>query len=133
MAAAQELLVDLRVAGLAVGGRHPPGDFKAVMVLLLLTRGGLVTVQAVDVLRGVGAHLVLVNDRVLLRRVAFGALARCADRRRGGLLDVGLWAGAVDEKRANDERKRDDDRDEDRAEGHPIYFSADLGLWSPRR
>src|SRR5215813_7398272 len=75
--AAHELLVDLFVAGAAVGGRNVRRDDKAVVILTIsfLSFLGLMAIEAVDALRGVLAHFIFVDDGILLAGVAFGAFA----------------------------------------------------------
>src|SRR5262245_61030365 len=71
VAASQVLLVDRFMAAPAIAGRQHRGNDKAVMVPLLLARGGLMAVQAIDAFFGVSAQLELVDDRVLLLQMAF--------------------------------------------------------------
>lgn len=73
--AAEELLVDLLMAGSAVGRRDRRIDYESIVVLALLALDDLVTFQAVDLPLSVGAHLVLVNNRVLQIPVALRAFA----------------------------------------------------------
>jgi hypothetical protein len=61
----------------------------------------------------VAAHLVFVHDGVLLTRVALRALAGRAHELRRWLVDLDARPRAVEEKRADDQRARDDDGDED--------------------
>jgi hypothetical protein len=78
VSAAQKFLVDLLVAAPAIPRRHVFCDHEAVMILLFLSRRGLVTIEAIHVIASVHAQLVLVNHRVSLVVVALGALARSA-------------------------------------------------------
>ena len=87
-----------------------------MMVVPWLSVGGLVAIQAVDALLRVDADLVLVNHRVLLLGVAFGAFPGRANQRRARLVGFHAWPRAVDQERADNQRKPDDDRDEHRTE-----------------
>ena len=118
MPAAQELLVDRLVTAAAVAGGQLRRDDEAVMLLLLLAGGRLMAVEAVDALLGVQAHLVLVDDRILLPLVALGAFAGRAHERRGRLIGFDARPRAVDQERADDQSERNDDGDEDRTERH---------------
>lgn len=62
MAAAQVLLVDRFVAGAAVSGGHTVGDDEAVMIAAFLPVGGLMALQAVDLLACMNAQFVFVDD-----------------------------------------------------------------------
>src|SRR5262249_7642737 len=118
VAAPQEFLIDGVVARAAVAGRELRDDGEAVMILTLLSGSRLMAIEAVDALSRVRAQLVFVDDRILLGRMALGALAGGPHEGGGGLLDVHPWPRAIDHERADDESERDDDRDEHRAERH---------------
>jgi hypothetical protein len=118
MAAPQEFLVDRLVTAPAVAGGQLRRDDESVMVVLRLTGSGLVAIEAVDALLGVPAQFVLVDDRILLLAVTLGALAGRPHEGGGRLIDFHARSGTVDEKGADDQGKRDHDRDEDRPECH---------------
>src|SRR5215467_6247116 len=63
--AAHKLLINAFVAATAVASRQFGGDYKSMMIFLVLPCGRLVAVQAVHTLSRVHAHFVLVHDRVL--------------------------------------------------------------------
>jgi hypothetical protein len=75
MAASQEFLIDAFVTGTAVAGGQVSGDGESVVIHFLLIWTGLVAVQTVDALLGMGAHLVLVHYGVLEARMALRAFA----------------------------------------------------------
>src|SRR6476661_3208176 len=79
VSAAQEFLIHRLVTAAAVAGGQLARDDEPVMLLSLLAGGGLMAIEAVDAALRVTAHLVFVDDRVLLLRVALGALPGCAD------------------------------------------------------
>ena len=111
--AAQVLLVDALMACTAVSGGEMRADDKAVVIGLFLSGGGLMAIEAVDALSGVGGHLVLMDDGVLKPGMALGALAGGADEICCRLLDLYLWTRTVDQKCREDQSKRYDDRNED--------------------
>jgi len=118
VAAVQELLVDRFVAAPTIAGCEFGGDHESVMIFLLLTLRGLVTLKAVNALTGMCAHLVLVNDRILCALMTLGTFAGGADEFRTGLCRFDLRAGSVQKEGGNDQRKRDYNGNEDGAEGH---------------
>lgn len=118
VAAAQVFLVDALMACAAVSGSEMRADDEAVVIDLVLSGGGLVAIEAVDALSGVGGHFVLVDHGVLEPGMAFGALAGGANEICCWLLGLHLWARAVNQKRGEDERKGDHDRNKNRSEGH---------------
>src|SRR5690349_8944379 len=91
MTAAQELLVDRLVAASAISRRQLRRDREAVMLPLLLRRGGLVTVETTDPARRMAAHLIFVHHGICDLRVTFGAFARGADEFSG-------WLGSLDRR-----------------------------------
>jgi hypothetical protein len=88
---------------------------KAVMVLLLLSIGRLVTVQAVDALFRVDAHLILMYYGVLKPGVALRALAAGPDKIRGRLVGFNLRSGTIDQKSSENQGKGNGNSDEYRA------------------
>ena len=120
MAAMQKLLIDALVAAAAVAGRQLRDNREPVMFLALLSSRGLVAVETADAALRVPAHLVLVDDGILLVAVALGALAGRPNGSRRRLVDLDARPRAVDEERADNQRKRDDDGDEDGPEGHAV-------------
>jgi hypothetical protein len=88
------------------------------MLFPLLSFGGLMTVEATDAPFRVNADFKLMHDRVLLLRVAFGALSRRANELGRGLFRVARRARPIEDKSADHERERDDDGDEDGPERH---------------
>jgi hypothetical protein len=67
----------------------------------------------------------------MLLDVTLGALARRPHEVSGRLFDLDARSSAVDEKRADDQPERDDDRDEHRTERHPGILT-DGGRPAPR-
>src|SRR5262245_4219278 len=116
MAAAKKLLINRLVAAAAVARRQLGRDDESVVLCFLLALGRLMAVETVDALLRVPAHLELVHHRVLLLRVALGALSGRTRERCRRLIALDGRPGAVDEKRADDQGERDDDGDEDGAE-----------------
>src|SRR5262249_51215093 len=117
-AAAQELLVDRRMAAAAVPRRELRHDREPVVLHALLRGRRLMAIQTIDALAGVPAQLVFVDDRVLLAGVALGALAGGADERRRRLGGLDARPRAIDQEGAHDEREGDDHGNEDRPERH---------------
>src|SRR4051812_41606116 len=111
VAAAEVLLIDRFVAASTVAGRQLRRDHEAVMVLLRLALGRLMTVEAVDAALRVAAQLVFMDDRVLLPGMALGALARRAHEVDRGLFGLNPRPGAIHEKRADDQSTCHDNRD----------------------
>jgi hypothetical protein len=124
MAAPQKLLIDRLVTAPAVAGCQLRRDDEPVMVLLRLTRSGLVAIEAVDALLGVAAQFVFVNDRILLLTMTLGAFAGSAHEVGGRLFDLDARSRAVDEKGADDQSERDDHRDEHRPKRHSAILTA---------
>ena len=105
MAAAQEFLVDAFVAGATVARRHVRRDHEAVVVLALLLVRGLMAIETVHALFGVSAHLVLVDDGVLLPDVALGAFAGSPHQALCRLLSLNRWPRPIDQERGDDDGK----------------------------
>jgi hypothetical protein len=61
VSASQEFLVNRLVTAPAVAGRQFGSDNEAMVILLLLTVGGLVAVEAIDASLRVRADFVLMN------------------------------------------------------------------------
>jgi hypothetical protein len=101
MTTVQKLLVDALVTTATVAGGKFGRDNEAVMVLLLLPGSGLVTIQAVHTLPGVGAHLVLVYNGILAPGVALGAFAGRTYESSIGLLGFNSGARAVQQEGGN--------------------------------
>ena len=78
MAAARKLLVDLLMAGAAVSRRDMGGDDEPVVVLAiwLLSFLRLVTIETANALAGVLAHLVFMDDGILLARNVIRRICR---------------------------------------------------------
>ena len=119
VAAADKFLVNLFMADAAVCGRYVRGDDEPVVIefVFFLALLRLVTIEAVDAVGGVFAHLEFVDDRVLLAGVAFGAFPRGLDERGVGLIDLGVGAGALDEESGDNHSAGDDQGDENIAKG----------------
>src|SRR5262249_4564487 len=116
--APQELLVLHLVAAAAVGRGQPLADDEAVVVELFLSLRWLVAVETGDPLPGRGAKLVLVDDRMLLLRVALGTLSRRADVGRAGLVSFDAGPMPVDQEAGEDQPEADDEGNEDGAKRH---------------
>jgi hypothetical protein len=87
--------------------RDMGGDDEPVVVLAiwLLSFLRLMTIEAANALAGVLAHLVFMNDGVLLARMPFGALAGGFDEVRVGLVGLNTGAHAESETRQGLERR----------------------------
>src|SRR5262245_41680814 len=116
VAAAEELLVLRLVAPAAVRGRHGLRNHEAVVFDVPLVLRRLVALQAAHALGGVGAQLVLVDDRVVPRGVTLRALPRRADQLRRGLRRLAGRALAVDQKPGEYQPEADHESAKDRAE-----------------
>lgn len=86
MAASEELLINALVTCTAISGRQARYDDKSVVLLALLVLSRPVAIETVDVLLGMLAHFVFMDNRILLPRMAFGALARSAHTGGIGLI-----------------------------------------------
>ena len=75
VATAKEFLIDAFMAGSAITGRQVGTDDESVMIDFLLAGRGLVAIQAIYALLGMGRHFIFVNNRVLQTRVALSALS----------------------------------------------------------
>jgi hypothetical protein len=122
MAAAQELLINTFMATPAVARGQLGRDHEAVMVLLLLSGRGLMTLQAVDALASVQAHFIFVDDGILGASVALGAFAGSSNQIGTGLLGFYFRSRTIDQECGQDERESNYDCDEHRAKRH-------CGLW----
>lgn len=118
MTTVQELLIDIFVAASAISWRQLSRDYKAVMILLLLAGCRLVTIQAVHAFLSVHAHLIFVHHGILGFRVALCALAGGSHKLGCGLSSLYGWPGTIDEKGSNNQGKRNNNRNENRAESH---------------
>src|SRR5262249_17294262 len=107
--AAQELLILRLVAASAIVGRHGFREYEAMMVLPLLIALRLMALQATHALGGMSAHLVLVDNRVVLLGVALRTLAGRAYHRSVGLRGFDARPLAVDEKAAEHKAEADDE------------------------
>jgi hypothetical protein len=119
--AAKEFLVDAFMAGTAVSRREMRADYKAVVIRLLLIRGRRVAVQAVHALLCVSGHLVLMHHRVLKTRMALRTFARSPHKVRSGLVGFNPGAGPIDEEGRENQRKRNNNSDKNRSEGHGVH------------
>ena len=79
-----------------------------MMVLLVLARGGLVAVEAVHALPGVGAHLIFVDDGILRPSVALGTFPSRPNKLGVGLGSLHLRSCPIQQKCRQDKGKRDD-------------------------
>src|SRR5579872_3891966 len=118
MTAVQEFLIDAFVTTAAISCREMGADDKAVVILSLLAFGRLMAVETVHALFGVRAHLVFVDDGVLQARVALCTLSAGTDEVCCWLLGLNARPRTIDEKGAQDQCKRDGDRNEDRTKRH---------------
>ena len=82
-----ELVILAFVTGLAVGRGDGGVDDEAVVVRAGLSLEHLMAVQACDAFYRVLAHLVFVNNGILIVAMTFGAFAAGFDEVRIGLLD----------------------------------------------
>src|SRR3954462_2815663 len=93
------------------------------------------TIEAVDAALGVAAHLVFVDDRVLLASMALGAFAGRAHRGSGRSLRVHARSRPIDQQRTDDQGECDHHRNEDGAEGqgraNRPAFHTSVTKWIP--
>jgi hypothetical protein len=122
MAAVEKFLIDRFVTAPAVAGRQLRRDGETVVFHPGLRGGRLVAVETIDTLLRVPAHLVLVDDRILLPRVALRAFAGRAHECRRRLVRFHPRSRPVDQEGADNQAERDDDRDEDRSKRHALEF-----------
>src|SRR5262249_15510504 len=87
MPAVKKLLVNSFVTGSAIGWRHRRIDNETVVICSLLSLRNLVTIEAIEPLPRMGAHLKLVNDRILQVQMTFCALAARSNKRSARLLN----------------------------------------------
>jgi hypothetical protein len=130
MAAAQILAILVGVALATVGGGQRLGDGKASVRQRLLALDGLVAIQAGHAHLHVATALELVDDGRRLAAMALRALARGADEGRRRLLHLDLGAKSADYQGGDDQRAADGDGNENRAEGHGVWF---LLAMAPKR
>ena len=123
VAAAGELFIDRRVTGAAVGRGDAVVDDESIVVGAGLAGEHLMTVEARHALLRVLAHLVFVDDGILVVAVALGALAAGLDEIRIGLVNDDARSLRVDEICRDDQPGGDDDGNEDGAEVHGASFS----------
>jgi hypothetical protein len=81
----KEFLIDAFMARTAIAGGQVSADRESMMIDLLLIRGRLMAVKAIDTLPGVSGHLVFMHDRVLESSVTFGAFPGGPDKVGGRL------------------------------------------------
>jgi hypothetical protein len=79
----------------------------------------LMTIQAIDVLLCMAAHLKFVNDRELAVQVALRALAAGPDEGGAGLFNNDARPARVNQIRRQDQGSGNSDRNKDGAEIHP--------------
>lgn len=118
MAAVKELLIDAFVATTAIASGEFGGDDESVMVFLFLACGGLVAVETVDALAGVGAHFIFVDHGILCASMALGAFAGGANEIGTGLVRFDFGAGAVQQEGSKNQGECDDDSEKYGAERH---------------
>lgn len=112
MAAAKELLINIFVAAAAIPCSQFRRDHETVMIFLLLSGRGLVTVETVHALPCMGAHFVFVHDRVLGTGMAFGALSGSAHEGGTGLISLNSRPRTVDQECGKYQRECNHDSDE---------------------
>lgn len=100
--AVKKLLVDGFVTRSAIRRGDADVDDKSVVIGSFLSLRDLVTIQAIDVLFRVLAHLELVNHRELGVEMALGAFAAGAHKGGAWLLDDDARAARVNEVRRED-------------------------------
>ena len=102
MAAMKELLINGFVTGAAICGCDSQVDHESMVVGSFLSLRDLMTVEAIDVLLRVGAHLKLVNDGELGVQVALGAFATGAHECGARLFDDDARPARVNQVRRQD-------------------------------
>jgi hypothetical protein len=120
VAAAEELLIDAFVAGAAVSGGQMGTDYESMVIDLLLAGARLMAVKAIDPFFRVGRHLVFVNNRVLKPRMTFRAFSRCPNEVGSGLGRFNARTLSIDKKCRQNQRKRNDDCQKNRAKRHAL-------------
>src|ERR1041385_2125117 len=105
MTAAQELLINVFMAGTAISCGQLFRNDEALMVRLFLPCNRLMAVETIHALPRVLAHLVLVNNRVLSSEMAFRTFPACTNKVCGRLFGFHFWSRAVDEKCGQHESK----------------------------
>ena len=118
MAASEKLLIDGLMTAAAVGGSDRFADHEAVVVRFFLSGGGLMTIEASDILGGMRAELEFMHDRVLQSRLALSTFAGGANKGDVRLIGFDFRPLGVDKKRGEDEAEANDEGDEDGAERH---------------
>lgn len=114
MTTANILLIDLLVTAAAIrGGQTNAGNYKSMMIFLVLARRGLVALQTIHAFLGVLAHFIFMHYGILQARVTLRAFARSPHEIRSSLFGFKARTRAVNEKCAEDEGKGNYNRDED--------------------
>lgn len=99
MAAVKELLINGFVTGAAICGCDSQVDHESMVVGSFLSLSDLMTIQAVNILLRMSAHLELVNDRELGVQVALGAFAAGSDECGAWLFNDDAWPTRIYEIR----------------------------------
>ena len=122
MAAARELVIDRRVTRAAIGGSDAGVDDEAIVVRAGLAVDHLMAVEAGDAFLSVLAHLVFVDDGILVVAVTLGALAAGLHVIRRRLLRDDGRALGVDDVSRHDQGRAKNQGDEDGAEVHEFVL-----------
>src|SRR5262245_29593637 len=107
-----ELVIFERMALLAISRGQRLAEDKAMMLHLLLARDLLVAFEAIHAFLGMDAEFVFMDNRVVLPRVTFGALARGFDERLAGLFGVDDRPLPIDQITGQDKAETNDQCDE---------------------
>jgi hypothetical protein len=106
------------MAAAAVSCGQLRGDYKAMMVFLVLPRSRVMTVKAADALLGVHAQLIFVHNGVLRALVAFGALAAGSHEVGAGLFGFDFRARPVNQEGCQNQGKSNNYRHKNRSKRH---------------
>ena len=117
---AKEFLIDAFMAGAAIAGGQMSADRESMMIDLLLIGSRLMAVKAIDTLPSVSGHLVFMHDGVLEPRVTFGTFSRGPDEVCSRLSRLDSGTRPIHKETAQDEGKRDDDRQEHGTKRHGV-------------
>lgn len=124
-----ELAVLGCVAALAVRRGEMLRDHETAVFEGRLPVDGPVTIEAVHVLRRMGAHFELVDDRGGFAAMAFGALAGRPDEAGGGLAEFSGGSLTMEQKRGDEHRGGDDDHREEALKPHGGNLRGAIRSW----
>jgi hypothetical protein len=109
MPAVGKLLVLQGMALFAIGRRQSLAEGETVMLHLVLAGDLLVAFETIHALFGVNAEFILVDNGIMLPRVALGTFARCLDECLARVIGVDGRALPVDQVTRQDEAEANDE------------------------